>query len=237
MPLAAFALLIALGAPPSDATPTDADAAPPDGRRLRVLVRLDLHLDPDRLKATDMIREVRDIWTPYVDIDFADSGTRIGTLYDDEVRVVVVDHPRTLTPSGSGALGWIDFYSAGQPSDTVTVSTAVVAGLIKDGRWGGRPVRDLPRGIQERFVSQALSRGIAHEIGHYLLRSSAHAPSGLMRSRLSVADIMAPGHSLFRLRPAEITLLERRTNTGIMAAAPAEKPAGPATAPKRDRKS
>jgi hypothetical protein len=41
-----------------------------------VLVRLDMRLDPDRLKATDVIREVRDIWTPYVDIDFADSGTR-----------------------------------------------------------------------------------------------------------------------------------------------------------------
>jgi hypothetical protein len=107
--------------------------------------------------------------------------------------------------------------------------------LIKD--WGGRPVRDLPRRVQERFVSQALSRGMAHEIGHYLLRSSAHAPSGLMRSRLSVADIMAPGHGQLRLRPAEITLLERRTNTGIMAAAPTDKPVEPATAPKRDRKS
>jgi hypothetical protein len=234
---AAFALLISLGAPPSDATPTDADAAPTDVRRLRVLARLDLRLAPDRFKATDVIGEVRDIWTPYVDIDFADSGTPNGTLYDDEVWVVVVDHPRALTPPGSGALGWIDFYSPGQPSDTVTVSTAVVAGLIKDGRWGGRPVRDLPRGVRERLAHQALSRGMAHEIGHNLLRSSAHAPSGLMRSRLSVADIMAPGHSLFRLRPAEITLLERRRNTGIMAAAPADKPVEPATAPKRDRKS
>ncbi len=229
MLLAAFALLMSLGTPPTDATSEDAGRAPTtDARRLRVLVRLDLRLVPDRFKATDVVREVRDIWTPYVDIDFADSGTPSGPLYDDEVRVVMVDHPRTLTPIGSGALGWIDFHSPGQPSDTVTVSTAVLAGLIKEGRWGGRPILDFPRGVQERFVNQAVGRGMAHEIGHYLLRSSAHAPNGLMRSRLSVADIMAPGHDLLRLSAAEVKLLHRRANTGVMAAAPAEKPGKPA---------
>jgi hypothetical protein len=81
-------------------------------------------------------------------------------------------------------------------------------------------------------VKQALARGIAHELGHYILRSSAHASNGLMRPRLTVFDMMVPGTDLFRLLPDQIKLLERRTATGMLAEAPSspgEKPAAPAS--------
>jgi hypothetical protein len=78
------------------------------------------------------------------------------------------------------------------------------------GRWLGRRIEDLPLPLQRKFVTHALSRSAAHEIGHYLLRSSAHAPDGLMRPRMTVPEIMEEGLSCFRLRTGEVSVLERR---------------------------
>jgi len=35
---------------------------------------------------------------------------------------------------------------------------------------------------QDLLLSRALGRALAHELGHYLLNSRAHAPNGLMRA-------------------------------------------------------
>jgi hypothetical protein len=78
--------------------------------------------------------------------------------------------------------------------------------------------------------SNTVTRGIAHELGHHLLRSSAHASDRLMRPRLTVFDMVVPGTDLFRLLPDQIKLLERRTATGMLAevpSSPREKPAAP----------
>jgi hypothetical protein len=111
----------------------------------------------------------------------------------DLAVVAIVDRPKPRSSLDAASLGWIDFRAPGKPSNTVTVSTAVITRLLADGRWGGRPIRDFPPNFRARFVKQALARGVAHELGHYLLRSSAHASHGLMRPRLTVFDMVVPG--------------------------------------------
>jgi hypothetical protein len=207
MLLLALALSLAASDPAVDPTPTQ--------HRLRVLVTVDLRTANSGVQVREVIDDVRAIWKPYLDLEF-DGQDAISTLYDDQVRVAIVDRPKPGSSADAASLGWIDFRAPGKPSNTVTVSTAVITRLLEDGRWGDRPIRDLPLTYRARFVKQALARGIAHELGHYLLRSSAHASDGLMRPRLTVLDMMVPGTDLFRLLPEQIKVLERRTATGVL---------------------
>jgi hypothetical protein len=230
MLLLALALSLAASNPAVDPTPTQ--------QRLRVLVTVDLRTTNSGVHVREVMDDVRAIWKPYLDLEF-DGQDAISTPYDDQVRVAIVDRPRPGSSADAASLGWIDFSAPGKPSNTVKVSTAVITRLLADGRWGDRPLRDLPLTYRARFVKQALARAIAHELGHYLLRSSAHASEGLMRTRLTIFDMIVPGTHLFRLLPDQIKLLERRTATSVLAAAPsspAEKPAAPASQG-RDHKS
>jgi hypothetical protein len=231
MLLLALGLSLAASDPAVDPTPIQ--------HRLRVLVSVDLRTANDSVHVSEVMDDVRAIWMPYLDLEFDRKDAISNTPYDDQVRVAIVDRPKPGSSLDAASLGWIDFRAPGKPSNTVTVSTAVITRLLADGRWGGRPIRDFPPNFRARFVKQALARGIAHELGHYLLRSSAHASDGLMRPRLTVFDMVVPETDLFRLLPDQIKLLERRTATGVLAevpSSPPEKPAAPAS-PGRDHKS
>ena len=47
--------------------------------------------------------------------------------------------------------------------------------------------------------SDALGRVIAHEVGHFVLRSRDHASNGLMRKVQGADDLIAPDRSRFAL--------------------------------------
>jgi hypothetical protein len=192
------------------------------GRRLRVLVRIDAHAAIKELRIEDLIDNVREIWRPYAEIDFADTGSEAAVPYDDELRLAIDDHPR---PPGSGAttvLGWIAFLD-GRPQNTITVSVAAARTLMSRGTWLGRFIDTLPAALQQRFVTRALSRSSAHEIGHYLLRSSTHAARGLMREQMTVEEILDDTPALYRLLPSEIAWLDQRL-AGALAEAPPSDP-------------
>jgi hypothetical protein len=223
MVLAFLALILHTGTSAGTALPPrEVSASAP---RLRVLVRIDPRGAASGFGLPDVVDQVREIWRPYIDIDFADVGTGIALTagglrgYDDELTLEIVDRlqvPDDRGPaqesSGSSnetALGWTRFV-AGRPESTVTVSLAAARSLMSRGRWLGRRIDELPLPLQRQFVTHALSRSAAHEIGHYLLRSSAHAPDGLMRPRMTVPEIMEDGLGYLRLRTSEVSVLERR---------------------------
>ena len=131
-------------------------------------------------------------------------------------------------------LGWIEFLD-GRPRNTITVSIAAARTLMNHGKWLGRPIDTLPPALRQRFVTRALSRSAAHEIGHYLLRSSTHAARGLMRERMTIDEIMDDAPALNRLLPDEIASLDQRL-AGALAEAAAPDPHR-AIVPRRDRTS
>ena len=179
-------------------------------RRLRVVVRIDPHSATKGINMADVVDEVREIWKPYVDVAFADA---LAPGDDADLRLVITDRPRPPGPSDASALAWIAFVAPGRPANTMTASVAAVRSLMRE-RWRERPIVELPLRLQRRFVAHALSRSIAHEIGHYLLRSTAHAQRGLMRAQMTVSELMEDGLGLFRLEPAQIERLERRQELG-----------------------
>lgn len=62
-------------------------------------------------------------------------------------------------------------------------------------------------------VSRLAGRAMAHEVGHLLLSTHDHAPSGLMRARWSIAELQAPGRT-----PWDFTTRDmRRLRAGLAA--------------------
>ena len=53
------------------------------------------------------------------------------------------------------------------------------------------------------FLARALGRALAHEIGHYLLRSKEHTRGGLMKARHAAGDLFGPERRGFTVSPAE----------------------------------
>ena len=74
--------------------------------------------------------------------------------------------------------------------------------------------------VQAQFRLRAIALAAAHEIGHFLLRTTKHARTGLMRAEFTVADIMWHAPSLARLDGGQRALLMQRMRDGLLARAP-----------------
>ncbi len=126
------------------------------------------------------------------------------------IRVVVAaDLPALDTATGKPSLGRIHFRD-GDPLAEIELSLAGASRLTAHARLGDRPVASWPGAIGARLLPRVLGRGLAHEIGHFVLRSREHTASGLMaagftpdaaawgdvsRFRLSKASALAVTHS------------------------------------------
>jgi hypothetical protein len=93
------------------------------------------------------------------------------------VHVLIDDETKCSAP-GEWVLGWIEFTASNVPVPRIVVSRATVERLLD--RQCRVCARRGPR--RHELIARALGRAVAHEIGHYLLRSRAHASRGLMRA-------------------------------------------------------
>jgi hypothetical protein len=203
MLLALTAALLAANAPA---------ALPADRPALVVAVHQETRhpLDVAALNAIDY--EVQQLWKRYAYVTVRDEAYTAPLPADDVLNLVITDR---TSPAGDG-LAWIDFVD-GLPSHTIYVSTTEVAHLAEQGRWQERAVADWPPKVQEIFRRRAIARSIAHEVGHYLLRSKAHTATGLMRGNFTVADLMDSRSSLYRLDAASVLVLRQRVRTYLVA--------------------
>jgi hypothetical protein len=165
---------------------------------VRVQVQTEGSLAVDRRMLAEILKGAGDIWRPYADVTFtpADEFARVS----GSLQLLITD--RTSTISDGASLGWIEFVD-GRPSNHITVSTGAAAALLRASRWNG-----LPKTVQRTFLVRAMTRAIAHELGHYLLASRDHVVHGLMRGQLTADDIMQPTKSSYRLDRAQVQQLQ-----------------------------
>ncbi len=175
--------------------------------KLLVVVHVERQESADAQLLIEATAMARDIWRPYVDVGFGKAGAIQRTIEVDQLDLVVTD--RLLQHDEPRGLGWIQFVND-QPAPTITVSTRAAQQLMEASSWSGTPLRLLPASVRRQFISRALGRSIAHEVGHYLLRSKAHGRRGLMRDHLTADDIMEPRHGKDRLEPDDLKRLDRR---------------------------
>jgi hypothetical protein len=104
----------------------------------------------------------------------------------------------------SRALGSIRFQD-GVPEPTIVLYPDVIAALVSATSFGNldpaSPFRDL-------MLGRANGRALAHEIGHFLLRSRQHSAAGLMRALQPMADLVDPSRRRFGLSVDEVTRLK-----------------------------
>ena len=193
MPIAGiFAALLAAAAANTTAKPANRPV-------VRVLAEAEGATAVDRRMLSEIAWNVREIWRPYADVTFDLAGE--GVRPSESLRITITDRFSTLSDRAS--LGWIEFVD-GRPSNVITISASAAADLMQASRWSG-----LPKIVQRAFLVRALSRAIAHELGHYLLASREHALQGLMRGQLTADDIMQPRRSSVRLDRAAVEQLQR----------------------------
>ena len=176
----------------------DASAAahPP---AVRVNLALDAQLTaPVRAAA---IEEADSIWRPYgVMVTAADGSAPTLTV----IVAAVPDGP----PDPSGPFASIRF-TGGDPQpivnlyldrlSTVGLSCVRVGGVGAD-RW--------PPAMRNRVVGRMAGRALAHEIGHWLLRTKTHSASGLMRAVQPATQMAEAARIHFRLGVEDVARLQ-----------------------------
>lgn len=201
-------------------TPTIAPHPPPPPARLQLLVRVKPDAGAlDKTLMTDVFAEASAIWKRYVDIEFIAADREPARGFDDDLTLVVRNQPLRRSEADSIGLGAIEFQAPDRPAHAITVSIAATEQLAARGAWAGRPFDALPRRVHDDFVARALGRTIAHEIGHYLLRSTAHAHRGLMRPQFTAAELMDRRLAAYELEPAQVGVLEQRIEARVPASA------------------
>jgi hypothetical protein len=120
------------------------------------------------------------------------------------VRAIVSDEAgRTMPPRPTGSaalphLGWIEFWG-NTPSNVVRVSAGAALEAARDARTQDRMASGHPLAALRIIAARLVGRAIAHELGHYLLRSRRHTSNGLMRPVFPAYEGLLPLLDRYRL--------------------------------------
>jgi len=116
---------------------------------------------------------------------------------------VVSDGPSARRASAWNPLGAVSFFAKGRPDRRISLFYDAAIDLIADARWPGEAGLRWIVAYQFDIVGRVLGRALAHEIGHYLLRSPEHSGWGLMRAHQPITEMMAEDGRLFELTPSQ----------------------------------
>ena len=103
-------------------------------------------------------------------------------------------------------LGWIEFWGE-RPSSLLRVSAAAAVVTAFEARTTERLSSGQPLSAVQFTAARLVGRAIAHELGHYLLRSRAHTPAGLMRPVFSAHEGTVPLLDRYRLERRQMDAL------------------------------
>lgn len=151
---------------------------------------------PPKLEAS-AIAEARVIWAPYgVDVH----GPGASVVDHDAVRlnVTFVERESRAAPDALGSIQFDD----GVPEPAIALYPNAITSLISTAEPFGRNLA-----LRHLIVWRVLGRALAHEIGHYLLRTRQHSRTGLMRALQPIADLVAADRSGFVLSRDEMARL------------------------------
>jgi len=159
----------------------------------RVAIRFPQQTSVDLSVLAAAVQEAARIWRPYGIAVNTHSSVPAGRDSDVELLVGVdVDH------DAIDSLGEIRFANTGIPDSSVTLYYRPLLRLV-DGSTLGAIARQLPPAVHDRLMARALGRALAHEVGHFVLRSPHHSSRGLMRSRHSASMLTEPSAKPFTL--------------------------------------
>jgi hypothetical protein len=117
---------------------------------------------------------------------------------DGTIVLIVGDRLAETANRRQTPLGWLTFVD-GAPDHVLHVSATAARRIVRDQRFHGRSLNDLPPPLGDQLTARVVGRAIAHEVGHYLLASTAHTSRGLMRAAFRADEAASPVRHGFRL--------------------------------------
>jgi hypothetical protein len=161
---------------------------------------------PPAVMAAAIVEAAR-LWAPYgVDVQPARSGGPAPGAATT-LTVVAAEPSSAERLRAPGALAAIEFGACGLPRPRIAIYAADVSGFIGHTRVLGASEGQWPRAMRDQILGRAVGRVLAHEIGHYVLRTPGHAGHGLMRAEQRPDDLVAPNRDALGLSPGEIARL------------------------------
>jgi hypothetical protein len=169
---------------------------------------LTIHADLPDAAQRALVREVESIWR--------DAGIQIrwvnakGADPLRTLRVVVDRRPASPEPGGNWVVGELLRFDDGA---AVAVASIARAEVVVHAAGTG-PTHVAPDSLVQHRVGVVLGRAVAHEIGHYLLESGAHARHGLMRATFQPREFTDLRSGTFEVDEATRRLIQQRLRGG-----------------------
>jgi hypothetical protein len=180
-------------------------SAPPGPSRVRLVLTIESPSAISPRVAAGAAAEAAAIWSRYgVDV-LLSAPTPCRAAPVDVVALDVVVASRR--GDRVDTLGEIRFSPDGDPGEVITVYHDEIVRIATGAKVGDAPEPRWPV-AREDVMARVLGRVLAHELGHYLLRSRAHTKSGLMRSVQPLPDLRAGPLELFQLSNEEVERLD-----------------------------
>jgi hypothetical protein len=176
------------------------------------LLQLSLAFPPDAVlspitRAT-AIEEAARLWSPHGIVITACADGRRGR--PGVITVAIVETHRVPESAVPRPLGSIVFDNEGTPAPVIALYLADILRLVSGVRVLGAAESQWPPLMRERIVGRVIGRVLAHEIGHYALRTAGHTRAGLMRPTHVPLALVAPEPRPFALSKAEAAHLARQ---------------------------
>jgi hypothetical protein len=197
--LAAAALALAVSQPNAD--PNAAPPAMEDAPPMTVNVYPSRSISPHLV--TETLHEAGAVWN--------DAGITLSwrvvpggkAEYSATPHVVINDDPGRKSSGGQLPIGWVQFHRPDEPDQEVHVSRANGLKLLKTAVGLGRSMESMPPTEINVLLGRMLGRALAHELGHFLLRSRVHTNRGLMRTGRAIREFLAVGRRGFEVDAAQ----------------------------------
>jgi hypothetical protein len=160
-----------------------------------VIVEKQLTIVPGPI--ADVIKEAADVWAPYgVIVAETTSRSHPAATHDAVLWVDFSDRPISVEGCAwEMRLAGIRFSKEGRPANHIVV---YYAGAVRLATMLGR---------RDQLERRIAGRALAHEIGHYLLRTPGHAQEGLMLAVHPAAELANVDRSGFTLSAGDLNRL------------------------------
>jgi hypothetical protein len=187
-----------------------APALPPS----RVCIVLDLDARLPAVIQRLAVEEAARVWAPYrVDllrraVPPLESDPPEGAVL--RVRLAGAAHRTMVSSSPFGSIQFV----GGRPEPLVFLHYDAIGRAIADSAALGLRQEQWPLALRERVLGRVVGRVLAHEIGHFVLRSPRHASRGLMRPIQYITELIAGTGEIFGLTPEDLNLLRTALTLG-----------------------
>jgi hypothetical protein len=166
------------------------------------------------------INEAARIWAQYDVLLVTEEDGRCTAVAPAAVTVTI-DLGRDSGSANEG-LGAIQFASDGTPASAIALNFDAVSRIATSAPFMGLHPALWPAGLRDEIIARALGRALAHEIGHYLLRSPHHANSGLMQARQKGSTLGGPNSRPFTLSQPDRARLRLALAASLQSACPVQ---------------